>query len=74
MFEDPNMMRDAGTGGIVFLYKRKLEELFGDRFLSESKTLKNAQNAALFEFIFCAGHPKGASVAKQIARHIIRNF
>ncbi len=63
--------RERGVSGIIELYKKKLEGLFGARFMSKSKTFKSPTKAPLFEFIFCAGHPKGAPVAKKIASHIL---
>ena len=65
--------RYRGSLGIVEIYKENLRNLFGERFMKESKTLKNSKNAPLFEFIFCVGssNPKAISLAKGIAKHII---
>ncbi len=71
LFGDLIIDRDPGTGGILRIYKCKLKELFGDRFLEESITLKNSRNSPLFEILFCVGHPKGVPLAKKIARNII---
>lgn len=65
--------RYRGSLGIVEIYKENLLNLFGERFMKESKTLKNSKNSPLFEFIFCVGssNPKAISVAKRIAKHLL---
>ena len=63
--------RDPGTDGIIRIYKDKLRNLFGPRYLDTSKTLLNSKNSPLFEFVFCAGNQRGATIAKRIARHIL---
>jgi len=66
--------RDKGVQAvkqIAQIYKDRLKELFGARLLNASKTLNGPNNAPLFEFIFCAGHPKGIPAAHRIAAHII---
>lgn len=66
--------RVPGVHRLLTIYKDQLKELFGSRFLRKSRTLRNSKNAPLFEFIFCAGHPKGARIAKDIARHLIEKM
>ena len=68
--EDPHQ-REQGVNKIINLYKGKLKTLFSDRFMEKTKTFKNSKNSPLFEFIFCAGHPRGAILAKKIAGHIL---
>lgn len=65
--------RYSGSLKIIKIYKKNLRNLFGKRFMKESKTLKNSKNSPLFEFIFCVGssNPKAISLAKGIAKHII---
>ena len=65
------LVRESGTTEIVELYKQQLKACFGKRFLRESRTLKNSKGTPLFEFIFCAGHPKGARIARDIAKHLV---
>ena len=60
--------------GLLDVYKAQLRQAFGVRLLEDSRTLKNSKNAPLFEFVFCAGHPKGAIIAKKIARHLIKDI
>ena len=74
--EDPGFFytahkRAPGVGGLLAIYKKKLTGLFGNRFLQQSKTLKNSKNAALFEFLFCVGNENGIGPAKRIAKHIL---
>ncbi len=71
LFGNAGHVRDPGVDGLISIYKGNLERLFGNRFLKESRTLKNSNNSALFEFLFCVGHPKGIAPAKSIAKHIV---
>ena len=66
--------RQEGSEELVNIYKSRLEELFEDRFLKRSRSLKNpSNNAPLFEFMFCVGSksPKAITAAHGIAKHII---
>lgn len=74
LFHPDAQERKPGIDGLLRIYKGKLAALFGDRFLEQSRTLRNSRNSALFEFLFCAGHPAGARIAKDIAGHILRNL
>ena len=74
LFKTGTVERKDGVQGLLTIYKDQLEEAFGDRFLREPCTLRNSKQAPLFEFIFCAGHPKGAHIAKDIAGHLIRQM
>lgn len=74
LFDHDAREREPGTDGLLHIYKGKLAALFGDRFLHKSRTLRNSRKSALFEFMFCAGHPRGAGIAKEIAGHILENL
>ncbi len=65
--------RKTGVDGIIQIYKDKLRCLFGSRFLGTSKTLMNSRNSPLFEFMFCAGNPSGAKLAKDVASYILNS-
>lgn len=71
MFDSPGHFRTSGVDGLLSIYKENLNGLFGERFMPKSRTLRTSNGAPLFEFIFCAGHPKGAQIAKKIAGRII---
>ena len=71
MFDSSGYVRYPGVDGLLSIYKENLGELLGSRFMPESKTLTTPNGAPLFEFIFCAGHPNGAQIAKNIAGHIV---
>ena len=71
LFGDELLERDPGVDGIIKIYKDKLKSLFRQRHLETSKTFMNSTNSPLFEFMFCAGHPRGAPIAKDIAGHIL---
>ena len=74
LFIEEAFERDPGVDGLCSIYQDKLSDLFGDRYLACSRTLKNSRNSALFQFLFCAGHPAGSRIAKDIAGHILRSL
>lgn len=74
LFGEPDLERMEGVGGLIEIYKQNLRELFGNRFLDKSRTLRNSRNVPLFEFIFCVGSPAGIGPAKRIARHILEKL
>ena len=74
LFGEEQQQRQEGVNGLIEIYKRKLSELFGDRFLSRSRTLRNSKNSALFEFLFCVGSPTGRKLATRIADHLLRKL
>lgn len=76
LFGEIEHERDPGVDGLVEIYKRKLSALFGDRFLSETRTLQNSKGSPLFVMMFCVGsdNPKAIRLAKRIARHIVENI
>ncbi len=71
LFEDRGFEREPGVDGLIGIYKEKLTRLLDDRFLQQSRTLRNSKNSALFEFLFCVGNPRGIEPAKRIAKHIL---
>jgi len=74
LFGSTEYERKPGIHGLRKIYKRRLQSLFGDRFLAQSRSLKNSKNSVLFEFIFCVGNPSGIEPAKRIAKHILENL
>ena len=74
LFDGEVLVRQSGTKELVGLYKQQLKKCFGQRFLRESRSLKNSKDAPLFEFMFCAGHPSGTSIAKRIAKHLVEQL
>ena len=74
LFGPRGQERDTGTTRLIDIYKEKLTGLFGNRFLQQSRTLRNSRNSALFEFLFCVGNPRGIGPAKNIAKHILDNM
>ncbi|MCY3595266.1 MAG: three-Cys-motif partner protein TcmP [Bacteroidetes bacterium] len=74
MFDNERRLeREAGAEKLINIYKDRLKELFGDRFLDRSKTLKNSRNSPLYEFMFCVGSDRPAAIklAKRIANHLL---
>lgn len=67
-------VRASGVDGLRRIYMDQLREVFGSRLLTESRTLRNSRHSPMFDFIFCAGHPRGSDLAKRIAGHIIREM
>lgn len=74
LFGQAEHERDSGTDGLLRIYKDKLSGLFGDRFLTQSRSLKNSRNSTLYEFLFCVGNPRGMGPAKRIAEHILKGM
>ena len=74
LFDLLEVERDPGIMGLISIYKSNLKRLLGNRFLQESKTLRNSKNSALFEFLFFVGNPSGIKPAKNIAEHILKNL
>lgn len=74
LFGQAEHERSPGTDGLLKIYKDKLSGLFGNRFLTQSRTLKNSKNSALYEFLFCTGNPSGIGPAKRIAEHILKGL
>ena len=74
LFGDEQQQRQEGVNGLIDIYKTRLSERFGDRFLTRSRTLKNSKNSALFEFLFCVGSPTGLDLAIRIADHLLRKL
>ena len=74
LFGDEEQQRPEGIDGLIEIYKSKLGQLFGNRFLKRSRTLKNSKNSALFEFLFCVGNPKGIGPARRIAEYILKDL
>ena len=74
LFGDEEQQRQEGIDRLIETYKSKLDQLFGNRFLKRSRTLKNSKNSALFEFLFCVGNPKGIGPAMGIAEHILKDL
>jgi len=65
--------RESGVDGLINIYKSRLQELFGDRFLTTTKSLKNSNNSRLYEFMFCVGsdQPSAIGLATRIANHLL---
>ena len=74
LFGDEEQQRPEGIDGLIEIYKDKLTQLFDDRFLNQSRTLKNSKNSALFEFLFCVGNPNGIGPAMDIAEYILKDL
>ena len=75
LFGTEEVHRDSGVDGLRSIYRSQLQELFGDRFLEQSRTLKNRKNSPLFELFFCVGSPspQAIGIAKRIATYEIRS-
>lgn len=67
--------RDKGPAEILGIYKKRLQDLYGNRFMEDSATFRNSTNAQLFELIFCVGNPGKSAIrtAKRIAKHIVNS-
>ena len=66
--------REPGVSGLIRIYRRQLRDLFGDRFLDKSGTLRNSKDSPLFELLFVVGNAAGIRPAKNIAGHLLRDI
>ncbi len=71
LFGSSGHQRERGVQGLIEVYKKKLELLFGSRFLRKSRRLTNSRNSPLFEFLFCVGNERGIGLASRAANHIL---
>lgn len=71
LFGSSGHQREQGVQGLIEAYKKKLELLFGSRFLRKSRRLTNSRNSPLFEFLFCVGNERGIGLASRAANHIL---
>ncbi len=74
LFGEHRSMRERGVDGFLNIYKKNLDEVFGDRFLRKSRRLVTATRSPLFEFMFCVGNPRGIGPATSIAKHILERM
>jgi len=75
LFSGPDQNeRQKGTAAFLQTYKNRLQELYGNRFLEDTATLRTPTNTPLFELIFCVGNPgtKAIKTAKNIAGYIVK--
>lgn len=61
---------DPGVAAIVKLYLSKLRSVFA-QVAPEPRTLSNSRNSPMYELMFAAGNPRGASLAVKIADHLL---
>jgi hypothetical protein len=55
-------------------YIERLKTAFPTGVAEKSKMFYNSRGSPLFQFVFAAGNPKGASIAIRIAEHLIENI
>ena len=71
MFGEPPIEEsESGVEQIVENYRARLQTVFV-KVAPARRTLRNSKKTALFEFMFAAGNPRGASLAVRIADHIL---
>ena len=71
--DEPSMERPRGSAIISDMYRRRLEEVFSG-VASARRTFTNSLNSPMYEFFIASGNPRGASIATNIANHILRNW
>lgn len=71
LWGDSTNEREKGANKLIQIYKDRLRDLYGERFMERSASLSNSTNAQLFELMFCVGHPSASRLAKKIAGHIV---
>ena len=74
MFDDePRQQRESGGGRIAGLYRTRLESIF-HLVAPTRRTLRNSRNSPMFELFFAASNPIGASIAVNIADHLLKRW
>ncbi len=73
LFGGEELERPKGSDQIALLYQQRLKEVFTG-VADMRRTLRNSKNSPMFELFFVAGNPKGASIAIDIADHILRRW
>lgn len=66
--------REPGVSGLLDIYRQQLRDLFGNRWLDKSGTLRNSRGTPLFELLFVVGNAAGIGPAKNIAGHLLRDI
>ena len=76
LFGESEFERDPGIEGLLQIHKERLQKLFGNRFLDQSRELKNTKNSTLFVLWFCvgSGNKSAIGIAKSIADHILKKL
>ena len=69
-----HQIRASGVEPILNLFKERLFELLGPRFLRESRSLYNTKKVPIFEFLFFVGSssPRAIKAAKDMALYLIK--
>lgn len=62
---------EPGVTAIVKLYLSKLDSVFA-QVAPEPRALRNSRNSPMYELMFAAGNPNGASIAVNIANHLLQ--
>ena len=70
---EPELQRSPGSDQISDSYRKRLESVFA-RVVPTAHLLRNSRNSALFDLMFAASNPKGASIAVRIANDIMKNW
>ncbi len=70
-FKSNRKERTGGVEALLRFYMKQLHTVFGSRLLKKSIRLSNSKNAPLYEFIFCAGSPRGKNLAHKIAAYLM---
>ena len=71
--EDSALERPGGSGRIADAYRARLDEVF-EKITSTRRVFKNSRNSPMFDLFFAASNPRGASIAVEIADHILKNW
>ena len=71
--DEPRRQRERGSEQIANRYRERLRAVFHS-VAPTRRTLRNSNDAPLFELFFAASNPVGAEPAVRIANHILRNW
>lgn len=70
---EPEQQRPPGAERIANAYRKRLESAF-TRVAPTPRVFRNSRNSPMFDLMFAASNPRGASIAVGIADHILKNW
>ncbi len=70
---ETTLERPSGTDRIADNYRSRLEEVF-EKVAPTRRILKNSRKSPMFELFFAASNPHGATIAIDIADHILKHW
>ncbi len=70
LFGDDQVETDQGVSAIVEIYRRRLDRAFA-QVAPSTRTFRNSRNSPMYELMFAAGNPRGATLAIKFADYVL---